>query len=221
MTQLELLDKRRHIMKFSDDNIPPKSVIEDILWKSWKVTPSKNSFMPYHVNVLGPDKVEEKKDIWQKSQNNNDTQNTKNFGAPNPVGNQLFLEHLSSAPYLLVFSQRVCEPNGLIAKNVEAGAYYQQMHEDEADGNQQAVGIEVGMFHSNLTAFALEAGLDTSCILCFPSDRASWTDMDFVEGHVLLLMSVGYSELARRDFLTEADSALDKKPEPEEVIRWI
>ena len=29
--------------------------------------------MPYHVNVLGPDKVAEKKSIWQKSQNNNDT----------------------------------------------------------------------------------------------------------------------------------------------------
>ena len=128
---------------------------------------------------------------------------------------------MESTPYLLVFSQRICEPNGLIARNVAYGAYYQQMHKDEADGNQQAVGIEVGMFHSNLTAFALEEGLDTSCILCFPSDESEWTDTSFVEGHVLLLMSIGYSELARRDFLTEADSELDKKPEPEEVIRWI
>ena len=95
------------------------------------------------------------------------------------------------------------------------------MHEDEADGNQQAVGIEVGMFHSNLTAFALEEGLDTSCILCFPTNPSEWEDMPWVENNVLLLMSIGYSDLARRDFLTEADSLLDKKPEPEEVIRWI
>ena len=45
--------------------------------------------------------------------------------------------------------------------------------------------------------------------------------MPWVENNVLLLMSIGYSDLARRDFLTEADSLLDKKPEPEEVIRWI
>ena len=221
MTQLELLDKRRHIMKFSNDNIPPKSLIEDILWKSWKVTPSKNSFMPYHVNVLGPDRIDEKQRIWQKSQNNNDTRNLKNFGVPNPVGNNLFFTHLSSTPYLLVFSQRICEPNGLIGRYVEGGTYYEQMHEDEADDNMQAVGIEVGMFHSNLTAFALEEGLDTSCILCFPTNPKEWEDMPWIENNVLLLMSIGYSELARRDFLTEADSLLDKKPEPEEVIRWI
>jgi hypothetical protein len=220
MDQLELLDKRRHCMSFTDE-IPDKALIEKILHKSWKVTPSKNSFMPYHVNVLGPDRAAEKKSIWQKSQNNNDTMNSKNFGTPNNHGNNLFFKHLASAPYLLVFSQRVCEPNGLISRNVEGGAYYEQMHEDEVHNNMQSVGIEVGMFHSNLTAFALEEGLDTSCILCFPADKSHWTDMPWVEHHVLLLMSIGYCELARRDFLNEKDSADDKKPEPSEVIRWI
>ena len=171
MDQLELLDKRRHCMSFTDTP-PDKALIEKILWKSWKVTPSKNSFMPYHVNVLGPDKAAEKKSIWQKSQNNNDTMNAKNFGAPSSTENNRFFEHLSSAPYLLVFSQRVCEPNGFIAKNVEGGAYYEQMHEDEVNNNMQSVSVEVGMFHSNLTAFALEEGLDTSCILCFPTDES-------------------------------------------------
>ena len=44
MDQLELLDKRRHCMSFTDTP-PDKALIEKILWKSWKVTPSKNSFM--------------------------------------------------------------------------------------------------------------------------------------------------------------------------------
>lgn len=221
MDQLELLDKRRHCMSFSNEKIPDRALIEKILWKSWKVTPSKNSFMPYHVNVLGPDKGDTKKIIWQKSQNNNDTMNSKNFGKPNPRGNNLFFEHLSTAPYLLVFSQRICKPNKFIAKNVEEGAYYEQMHEDEAMNNMQSVGIEVGMFHSNLVAFALEAGLDTSCILCFPPRLEDWQDMPWVENNVLLLMTIGHCDLARRDFLNSEDSKLDQKPEPAEIIRWI
>ena len=220
MDQLELLDKRRHCMSFTDTP-PDKALIEKILWKSWKVTPSKNSFMPYHINVLGPDKAAEKKSIWQKSQNNNDTMNAKNFGAPSSTENNRFFEHLSSAPYLLVFSQRVCEPNGFNAKNVEGGAYYEQMHEDEVNNNMQSVSVEVGMFHSNLTAFALEEGLDTSCILCFPTDEASWSDMPWIEHNVILLMTIGYCDQARRDFITSEESEIDKKPEPNEVIRWI
>ena len=147
--------------------------------------------------------------------------NSKNFGKPNPRGNNLFFEHLSTAPYLLVFSQRICKPNKFIAKNVEEGAYYEQMHEDEAMNNMQSVGIEVGMFHSNLVAFALEAGLDTSCILCFPPRLEDWQDMPWVENNVLLLMTIGHCDLARRDFLNSEDSKLDQKPEPEEIIRWI
>ena len=56
-------------MEFSEE-APDKKIIEDILWKAWKVTGSKNNFMPYQVNVLGPDKVEEKLNIWNKSKAN-------------------------------------------------------------------------------------------------------------------------------------------------------
>ena len=50
------LDKRAHVMKYDNDRIPPEERIDDLLYKTWKVTPSKNNFMPYHCNVLGPDK---------------------------------------------------------------------------------------------------------------------------------------------------------------------
>ncbi len=60
---LHLLNKRRHVFEYDSENIPEKQLIEDLLWKVWKVTPSKNSFMPYYCYVLGPDKVEEKNKI--------------------------------------------------------------------------------------------------------------------------------------------------------------
>ena len=66
MDAYELLSKRRHIHKFDAEKIPPKEQIDDLLYKAWKVTPSKNNFMPYHVNVLGPEHVSEKESITKK-----------------------------------------------------------------------------------------------------------------------------------------------------------
>ena len=63
MDAYKLLSKRNHIHRYKEDKIPPKELIDDLLYKAWKTTPSKNNFMPYNVNVLGPDKQEEKKKI--------------------------------------------------------------------------------------------------------------------------------------------------------------
>ena len=66
MDAYELLSKRRHIHLFDTEKIPPNELIDDLLYKAWKTTPSKNNFMPYHVNVLGPERWREKKSITKK-----------------------------------------------------------------------------------------------------------------------------------------------------------
>ena len=79
MTQLQLLNRRQHVMSYDTDNVPEKQLIEDLLWKAWKVTPSKNNFMPYHCNVLGPERVAEKHSIWMKSVKNKKEINETNI----------------------------------------------------------------------------------------------------------------------------------------------
>ena len=66
MDAYKLLSKRNHIHRYKEDKIPPKELIDDLLYKAWKTTPSKNNFMPYHVNVLGPEHVDEKASITKK-----------------------------------------------------------------------------------------------------------------------------------------------------------
>ena len=34
---LHLLNKRRHVFEYDSENIPEKQLIEDLLWKVWKV----------------------------------------------------------------------------------------------------------------------------------------------------------------------------------------
>lgn len=223
MDQLELLSKSRHVVEWADGygEVPEKALIEKILWKSWKVTRSKNSFMPYTVHVLGPEKVAEKKKIWEKTKVQDVMMNEKNKDYVHPAtsNNKLF-EQLASAPYTIVMTQRICEPNPLYQRHIEDGAYYEQMDNDAK--NAQMVGcVETGMFYSNFTAFALEEGLDTSCILCFSEKMADWKDVDYVDQPPLMLVTIGKCKQSRREWLNDRDSADDKKPEPETVINWV
>ena len=58
MNTFNLLEKRRHVREYRTDKHPSYEIIEKLLWKTWKTTPSKNNFMPYNCYVLGPDKSE-------------------------------------------------------------------------------------------------------------------------------------------------------------------
>jgi len=216
---LHLLNKRQHVFEYDKDNIPEKQMIEDILWKVWRVTPSKNNFMPYYCYVLGPDKVDEKNKIWLKRavyKDSTDKTHSKYLKEKNP-----YLKHLSSAPYLLLFTQRVCEPNEYYRKTIEIGDYYEQMHEDKLDNIVDTTHLEVGMWMANLSAFALEKGLNTSVIKCYPGARSSWRDFDWIKHTIVCIATIGKAKTLRREVMTEIEKEDDKKPEPEEIIKWI
>ena len=223
MTQLQLLNKRQHVMAYDTDDVPEKQLIEDLLWKAWKVTPSKNNFMPYHCNVLGPERVAEKHSIWMKSVKNKKEINEANIKDHKEDGYNPYFEHLSTAPYLLVFTQRVCEPNAYYRKTIEKGDYYEQMHEDQISSMLRTTAVEVGMWMANLSAFALEKGLNTSTIACFPyrEDNSEWEDLPWVEHPVVLLGSIGKAKQYRRESMNEIQKKDDQKPEPETIIKWI
>ena len=210
-------------MAYDTDDVPEKQLIEDLLWKAWKVTPSKNNFMPYHCNVLGPERVDEKHSIWMKSVKNKKEINEKNIKDHKEDGYNPYFEHLSTAPYLLVFTQRVCEPNEYYRKTIEKGDYYEQMHEDQISSMLRTTAVEVGMWMANLSVFALEKGLNTSTIACFPyrEDNSEWEDLPWVEHPVVLLGSIGKAKQYRRESMNEIQKKDDQKPEPETIIKWI
>ena len=223
MTQLQLLNKRQHVMAYDTVDVPEKQLIEDLLWKAWKVTPSKNNFMQYHCNVLGPERVEEKHSIWMKSVKNKKEINEKNIKDHKEEGYNPYFEHLSTAPYLLVFTQRVCEPNEYYRKIIEKGDYYEQMHEDQISSMLRTTAVEVGMWMANLSAFALEKGLNTSTIACFPyrEDNSEWEDLPWVKHPVVLLGSIGKAKQYRRESMSEIQKKDDQKPEPKTIIKRV
>jgi len=221
MDLLEHLDSRKHVRIWSEE-IPAKQIIDKVLWKSWKVTPSKQNFMPYYVNVLGPERSKEKNLIHGLSRKNKININEDATPGWTEPGVNLDYDYIKTAPYLIVFSQRVCKPNKYIQWAVDnLNDHFEQMHEHELENIMRTTAVEVGIFSANLTAFCLAEGLDTSYTACFPSDVKRWAEVPIIEYNPLLIMGLGYCKKSRRDFLDVRASDQDKKPEPEEIIKWI
>lgn len=220
---LNLLNRRQHVMTYDTEDIPEKQLIEDLLWKAWKVTPSKNNFMPYHCNVLGPDKVEEKRKIWLKSVKNSKDINEKETTFKSKVGVEInpYFEHIKSSPYLLVFTQRLGVPNEYYKTSIKQGLFFEQMHSSQLKIVFPDASLEVGMWMANLSAFALEKDLHTSVLKCYPHEYKEWSDLPWVKHPVILLASIGKAKKFRRESMNEARKKQDKKPEPETIIKWI
>ena len=227
MNTYDLLEKRKHVRKYDLNASPPKELINELLWKTWKTTPSKNNFMPYSVHVLGPDKEEEKILVWNKSVMNHqrmedDAAKNGYIKQPQNMANPYY-EHVKYNSYLLVFSSRVCdEPNEYYRKQIENGHFAEQLYPEWVDRIADTACVEVGMFISNLTMFCMEKDIDVSYTSCFPRQVSKWQDVPYVKYRPLLLMSLGYAERYRRQDLEDLGvSHEDVKPEMNEVIKWI
>ncbi len=137
--------------------------------------------------------------------------------------NATFL-HIRTAPYVCVFTQRICEPNKFYADCIDRGDFFEQMHEEYIEEMVRTTCTEIGWFTSNLTNLCLEQGLDTATLLCFPyytkTWNRDWEDIPWVKYPVLLLCSLGYSKQSRREYLHPTSGVEDKKPEKETVVIW-
>ena len=65
MSIFDTLEKRHHVVKYKPEPVP-HNLFKDLLYKAWKISPSKNNFMPYKVSVLGPYNQNEKNIIYDK-----------------------------------------------------------------------------------------------------------------------------------------------------------
>jgi len=228
MNVYEIIEKRRHVNKFKEDVYPDKELVQDLLYKSWKVTPSKNNFMPYTLHVLGPKCKFQKRKVWQLSmynkKNTNERHNVMDIENYQEDGHNKNFEFLRTVPYLIIAEQRVCEPNPFVRSSIaEGNNIYEQMHEELLDDILKTTAFEVGMFKANLSALCLEQGIDVSCIACTPHIPKPWqvSGFDFIKYPVLIVIGLGYCEESRRDVMTKEASDLDKKPEPETILRWV
>ena len=239
MSIFDTLEKRHHVLKYKSETVPDE-LLKNLLYKAWKITPSKQNCMPYRVSVLGPDKQKEKNIIYDKVVNNNKFWQNKGLTKDTKANPKMESEyvfklnpsyyHVVSNSHLLLFSQRVCEePNRFYRRAIKEGHYLEQCELDEVDNIAESVSFEVGLFVSNLTALCIENGIDVSYNDCYPKNKHPWKDTPYLwydkqekVAKVHGIMSIGYGSYYRHEWLKKINkSKYDIKPEVNEVIKWI
>tara|TARA_B100001057_G_scaffold44250_1_gene39555 strand:+ start:79 stop:831 length:753 start_codon:yes stop_codon:yes gene_type:complete len=232
--------KRKHVKQYhlTKNKIPPKESIERALYKAWKTTPGKNNAMAYQVLVWGPDKEKEKKAIHSlvvKSHKSVEeeavedslvpntitqaqNQNPTNINFPNP-----FYEHVALNPYLFTIHSRVAMPNKFYQQKIKEGHHFDQAYEHLIETIVDSVAVEVGMFASNLGYYLLEEGLDISYNSCFRRRPEEWhkVGLDMVDRRPITMISCGYAKKYRQESLLPQQRDADKKPEIDEIVKWI
>jgi len=239
MSIFDTLEKRHHVLKYKSETIPDE-LLKNLLYKAWKITPSKQNCMPYSVSVIGPDKQKEKNIIYGKVVNNNKFWQNKGLTKDTKANPKMESEyvfklnpsyyHVVSNSHLLLFSQRVCEePNRFYRRAIKEGHYLEQCEIDEVENISESVSFEVGLFVSNLTALCIENGIDVSYNDCYPKNKHPWKNTPYLwydkqekVAKVHGIMSIGYGSYYRHEWLKKINKSKDDiKPEVNEVIKWI
>jgi len=217
----KILDNWKYVLKFDTEHRTDKGIITDIMHTAWQTTPSKNSFMPYRVHVIGPEEEGLKKAVYETSAAKEKNSNSRN---PNPDqwevnGNKA---SLLTAEYILVFTPRAEDnPSPWQIHLHEGGCYMDAWYEDKLQKYRATILVEVGLFAQAVSTLCLEQGLHTNYISSFESDLKYWEDLDFIKHPPCLIMGIGKAKYFRRDWLkTVGWDEGDHKPSFDSVVHF-
>jgi len=241
---VDTYEKRHHVINYEKKNIPDE-LVKELLYKAWKITPSKNNFMPYQVSVLGPDQQDLKEQVWEGAAFNHKSVEERQFKAKDgenktyttQSGNETKYKfwpnkaynHVRYNSHLLIFSSRICKLEGYMKRMVEKeGHYAEQCEISEVENLSSATSFECGLFAAHLAGICLEHGIDTSYNLCKPGGKGYYKHMPFLwydkENKYAMVhanMSMGYGKYYRYQWLKDYRRGEDKRPEMEDVVKWI
>jgi hypothetical protein len=216
------LVNRRFVREYDTTADIPESLIDSLLQQTWKVTPSKNNFMPYTVHVLGPNHQKYKELVYLNS--------LSNEGLSDSIENPLearYTEHLPnyanmlSCSYLLIFTMRLeTDPNPFQKFLIERGHRYEAVDESRLGDLYAMACLEVGLFTSVFNALLLEHGIDSSFIGCFHRDVEKWKDIPFVKRMPIILMHVGKGKVYIDDIKDELQKQ-DLRPNYDRIVNFI
>ena len=143
--------------------------------------------------------------------------------------------HVLLNSYLVLFSQRlITDPNQFNLNNADAGGHYLE-HADPLELKNQEinVAVEVGLFADAVSLFLAEQGIGSSYHICFPPDAENWTDIPGVVqyvkdgpiagqpvGTMIVMMSIGYTKLTKREKLELNEKANKKEKEEKGIAFW-
>jgi hypothetical protein len=220
----DILAQRKHVMEFDKTVTPaPESLIDSLLQRAWKVTPSKNNFMPYKINVLGPQHQAEKDHLYRKSLNSEKYANSHNSieDAPDQLSNPAYA-CIASCDYLLIFTDRhEDQPNPFQQQAWNEGVFHAPMTEEGVSSIGETVALEVGLFATALAGLCVDHGIDVSYTLNFRRKLEVWEDTWFINRRPMLFMSLGTAKVYREDLKERGLYKGDMRPDYHRIVDFL
>ena len=187
---------------FSNFDYPEESLVRSMIEKTFSIVPSKQNLIPYMIHVLGPSHDEYKKKLYKI---------VSNSGGGGNYGNKNIF-----APYVLLFTCRLCFPNRFVFKKMHKDNHiFNVCNKEKYSKNNSDVFLEMGMFSTILTGMCLEKDISVGYLKCFSEDMNDWKDIDFVDDPVVFSMQLGYKNQKHK--FTEGED----RPYIDEVINWV
>lgn len=219
MNIYDTLKNRKYVKKYDNTYKISQDLIEEMLYKSWKVTPSKNNFMAYNVHVVGPDSPDIKQKVFL-----NCLSNERKLDGNENILEERYLDDLPNyanilnCSHLLIFTMRLeTEPNPYQQFLIQRGHKYEAVDQRTLNDMLPTVSFETGLFADAFSALCLENGFDVSFTGCFRRDLESWKDIPFVTQRPVMIMTVGKA----RQYLDKSSDLPDPRPNFNRIINFI
>ena len=193
MNTYENLKKRKYVIEYHDDAYIPSILIQDLLKKTWEVTPSKNNFMAYNVHVIGNNQKDLKKKVFLNCLSN-EMKIDENLNVLNEryEKNPPAYYNIINCSYLFIFTMRLeDQPNQFQQYLINRGHNYEAVNEETLMDLYPAVSFEAGLFSNTLSSLLLEHDIASSFTGCFRRDLASWKEIPFVTRKPIMIMTAG------------------------------
>lgn len=199
----DIFSLRTQTRIFKEDDYPEEVLVRSMIEKTFNIVPSKQNLIPYMIYVLGPNHTEYKNKLYKI---------VCNSGGGGNYGNKNIF-----APYVLLFTARLCFPNKFVFKKMQKDNHNTFKVCDEKKYNRlnSDVFLEIGMFSTILTGMCLEKNISVGYLKCFSPDKTDWNEIDFVNDPVIFSMQLGYKKNEHKFTPGEDRPALD------EVISFI
>lgn len=220
----DILKNRKNVKEFDTTAVIPQELIEQLLRRAWKVTPSKNNFMPYTIHVLGPDQQEYKNCLYNICLGNE--------GKADGVDTAVRYQQSNSRPqysniltcsYALIFAMRhEYEPNPYQLDAISRGYFFEAMDYDHPNRLHSVASLEAGLFADAFSAMCLENNIDVSYTLCFKHKMTEWQTLPFVKEEPVLILTVGKGKIYSYDIAVKKGTAdLNRRPDFERIVNFV
>ena len=184
---------RRHLDAY-DNNVDIEKDFFTSLEEAWKVTPSKQNFMPYKIHIIGPNAQEYKDKLYAMC--------LRNEGKVDNLSDEQLIERYKHRPpsyhsitncsYALIITQRlITKVNVRQQKRLYKGHVAEQMDVKQQNALNSLASFEAGLFCNALQYYLLQKDIDSCYTGCFKTNLDIWKTLPFVTETPIMIMTIG------------------------------